>query len=327
MIPVVGALGENGVFKMEGLLSKRPHAVLTDVLNEHGMHIWQEDTLLHVGGQLAPGEFSLPGNVSSQYISGMLFALPILSGDSVLHVTGKIESKDYIAITEAEIEKAGIRFTKTVVSDELTDYFVPGNQVYRVPEIDAVESDWSNAAFFFSIGAGSEEGVLIRGLNRESKQGDKRILDIVKKFGAEVTETEEGFFVKKGKLTGTVIDAAQIPDLVPTISVVAAVSEGVTEIIHAERLRMKESDRLATTSAMLLSLGAKVTVTEDGLRFEGVEKLHGGQVDASNDHRIAMAAAVAATFAGGEVEICGAECVAKSYPKFFEDFTKLEVRK
>lgn len=319
LLPAVGALGETATFKMEGRLPQRPLAPLDGVLRAHGMVPEQEDDLLHCSGKLSAGHYEIPGNVSSQFISGLLIALPLLDGDSELVVTGKIESAAYIGMTESVLKKAGINYTK----NENT-YTIPGNQQYRFPPEAKVEGDCSNAAFFLSLGALSEKGIVLNNVPADTLQGDKAIVDILRRFGADITENGDTVTVKRGKLHGCTVDAAAIPDLVPVLSTVASVAEGETRIINAGRLRIKESDRLKTTTEMLNTLGADVEELPEGLIIRGRRNLVGGTVSACNDHRIAMSAAVAASVCTESVTVLGCECTNKSFPRFWELFDKLE---
>lgn len=315
LIPIAGALGIDVVFHMEGRLSERPLGALTDALSAHGMSFMQDGKYLYCRGALTSGTFTIPGNISSQYISGLIMALPLLKGDSVINITGSIESGDYIAMTVAAVESAGIKIKK-----EENIYHIEGDQCYNVTGTRIVEKDWSSAAFPLCMGAFSEKGMTVPGLNLSSIQGDKEILNILKGFGAEVSEGCS-VTVKKGTLKGQIIDASRIPDLVPVISVVAAGAKGETRIIHAERLRLKESDRIATTVSMLRSLGADAEETADGILIRGKDRLPGGTVDSFNDHRIAMSAAVAAGICEGDVSVTGAECTDKSFPGFWEELS------
>lgn len=319
LLPVVGALGVNAAFQMQGRLPQRPLQPLDRELTAHGMALRQSGDTLFAEGRLQPGAFQLPGNVSSQYISGILFALPLLSADSTLAVTGAVESEAYIKMTEAALRQAGILFEKSC-----TRYQIPGGQRYRAPSRCAVEGDWSNSAFFLCMGALSETGVCVFGLDPDSAQGDRAVLDILRRFGAEVWVQPGQVAVRRGQLRGINIDAAPIPDLIPVLSVVAALAEGETKIENAARLRLKESDRLQSTAAMLTSLGAQVVELPDGLIICGKPQLTGGTVDACNDHRIAMAAATAACACREPVTVYQAQCVEKSYPRFWEDFEALE---
>ena len=322
LIPVCGALGESVVFKMEGRLSERPLSPLDEVLTEHGMTLERIGTELHCSGKLTGGEFEIAGNVSSQFISGLLFALPLLNTDSTLAVTGKLESSAYIAMTENALRRSGIEFAK---NDNV--YAIPGNQRYRLNEACTVEGDLSNAAFFLCMGAFSEEGITVKNIPSDTSQGDRKILDILCSFGADVTVSGNSVTVRKGKLSACTVDASEIPDLVPVVSVVASVAEGDTHIINAARVRLKESDRLMTTAALLNGLGASVEELPDGLIIHGGSRLLGGTVNSFNDHRIAMSAAVASCICTEAVVVTGCECVNKSFPKFWDNFGRLECEK
>lgn len=317
LLPVVGALGAQAIFLREGRLPQRPLAPLDRELACHGMTLREDGGVLRVGGKLTGGDFVIPGNVSSQYISALLFALPMLPLNSTLRVTGILESAPYVAMTEEALRKAGIRLEK-----EKQTYRIPGGQRFALPDRVTVEGDWSSAAFFLCMGALSDDGVRVEGLNLNSAQGDRAILTILRGFGAIVEEQSGVVHVRRGELRPHVIDAAATPDLVPTLSALAAAVPGETRIENAARLRLKESDRLRTTAAMLTALGASVQELPDGLVIRG-GCLHGGVVDAANDHRIAMAAAVAACAAAGDVTVLGAECIEKSYPSFWTDLAQM----
>ena len=318
LLPVCGALGADAVFHMEGRLPQRPLAPLDAELTSHGMVLRQEGELLYCSGQLQSGDYELPGNVSSQYISGLLLALPLMEGDSRLTVTGSIESEAYITMTEDALALSGIALEKAGWY-----YHIPGSQRGKLPEALQVEGDFSNAAFFLCMGALSDKGLIIDGLNPASHQGDRAVLDILRAFGAQVEEREGSFAVCKGQLNGITIDAKPIPDLIPVLSVVAALAQGETRIINAGRLRLKESDRLRSTTALLTALGADIQELEEGLVIHGKESLSGGSVDSCGDHRIAMAAATAACGCTGEILLSGSQAVSKSYPRFWEDFGSL----
>jgi len=316
LLPVAAALGAEATFHMEGRLPQRPLAPLDAEMERHGVTLRRHGDTLTVSGQLRSGDYALPGNVSSQYISGLLMALPLLRGDSTLTVTGEVESAAYIAMTEDALRLAGIRFQK----DGWT-YRIPGGQTFALPHELSVEGDWSNAAFFLCAGALSHDGVTVTGLNMASSQGDRAVAEILRRFGAHVTEGDSSVTVTAAPLHGITVDAAAIPDLIPTLSVVAACAEGESRITGAARLRLKESDRIATTAALLRSLGGSVEELSDGLIIRGTA-LTGGTVDSANDHRIAMAAAVAASVC--PVTVTGSECVQKSYPRFWEDYSALK---
>lgn len=319
LLPVVGALGADVTFHMEGRLPERPLSPLDAVLTAHGMTIRRDGALLHVAGQLRPGTYELPGDVSSQYISGLLMALPCLPGESTLVVTGRLESAGYIAMTEDALRLSGIRLQK----QERT-YTIPGGQTARLPAQCRVEGDWSNAAFFLCMGALSPAGVTVTGLSAASSQGDRAVLDVLRRFGADVREMPDAITVRRGALRGVTIDAAPIPDLIPVLSVVAALADGETRIVNAARLRLKESDRLESTAAMLRALGAQVEVHDSGLTITGRKMLTGGTVDPQRDHRIAMAAATAACGCTAPVTVHDCACTDKSYPRFWTDLSALK---
>lgn len=319
LLPVVGALGADVTFHMEGRLPERPLSPLDAVLTAHGMTIRRDGALLHVAGQLRPGAYELPGDVSSQYISGLLMALPRLPGESTLAVTGRLESAGYIAMTEDALRLSGIRLQK----QERT-YTIPGGQTVRLPAQCRVEGDWSNAAFFLCMGALSPAGVTVTGLAAASSQGDRAVLDVLRRFGADVHEMPDAVTVRRGALRGVTIDAAPIPDLIPVLSVVAALADGETRIVNAARLRLKESDRLESTAAMLRALGAQVEVHDSGLTITGRKMLTGGTVDPQRDHRIAMAAATAACGCTAPVTVHDCACTDKSYPRFWTDLSALK---
>ena len=321
LLPVAGALGIRACFLMEGRLPQRPMTLLTDLMQANGCRIRQEGDRLLCEGKLEPGAYAIPGNVSSQYISGLLFGLPLTGGKSRLCVTGETESADYIAMTEEAMAEFGWRFEKNgrqyLLEPHEAGWTGPaGTGACR--EI-RVERDWSSAAFFLAMGAMAGEGIRLPGMNTASRQGDRRIMELLHRFGAETGETAEGVYARPGReLRGIEIDASHVPDLVPILAVVGAVSEGETRIVHAGRLRLKESDRLQTTAEMLTALGAQIRETEDGLIIGGQERLRGGKINAHNDHRIAMAAAAAAVRCAEGVTVEGSECTEKSFPGFWD---------
>ena len=319
LLPLVGALGASAVFEREGRLPERPIEPLGRELCRNGMDIRSDGARLSCSGQLRPGAFSLPGNISSQYISALLMTLPLLEGESTLHMEGALESAAYVAMTEEVLRLGGVRTEKTG-----DGYRIPGGQRCRfAPEL-SVEGDYSNAAFFLCAGALSERGIRVTGLDPQSRQGDRAIVPLLEEMGAQVASDGSSVTVKRDALHGITIDASPIPDLIPVLSVVAAAASGETRVIHAQRLRLKESDRLHSTTQMLRALGAEAEELLDGLVIRGGRTLAGGTVDACGDHRIAMSAAVAGGICRGAVTICGSECVQKSYPDFWTDFQQLK---
>ncbi len=319
LLPVLGALGVRADIQMHGRLPERPLSPLWEVLEAHGMRLRQDGAVLHTDGQLCAGDYCLPGNVSSQFISGLLFALPLLGGDSTLTVTGALQSARYVAMTEQALAAASI-LTKT----DGQVWQIGGGQRYAAPAVQTVEGDWSNAAFFLCMGALSETGVTVTGLNPESLQADRAITELLTRFGAELAVSGDAVTVRRGALHGITLDAGPIPDLIPVVSCLAALCDGETRIENAARLRLKESDRLQSTAALLSSLGGSVRELPDGLVIWGRARLSGGTADACGDHRIAMSAAMAACGCAYPVTVLGSECVAKSYPAFWEDFASLK---
>ena len=330
MLPVCGALGVKADFHMSGRLPSRPLSALYDEMTTHGCILSEQGVSpLTCTGQLQSGTYTLPGNVSSQYISGLLLALPLLPGDSIIQITCTLESRPYVDMTLEALSLFGVKVTE----DSQNTFRIPGNQCLRSPDKIKVGGDWSNAAFWLSAGAIKNHSITCTGIDLNTKQGDKAICGFLERFGANVGATapvarsviysERSIIVSPSKLHGIEIDAENTPDLVPILAAVAAVAEGQTVIKNAGRLRIKESDRLHTVTEMLTGVGADVTQTEDGLIISGRKKLTGGVINAHGDHRIAMTAAILSSVCTNPVEIIGADAVNKSYPGFFEDFKAL----
>lgn len=313
-LPLSCLLAKKARFVCEGRLTERPLEPLKSLLMEKGV-AWPGSH--EVSGRPAAGTFEIAGNVSSQFISGLLFALPLLEKDSVIRLTTPLESAGYVELTRQMQAAFGVR-SEWKSEREL---LVPGNQTYRPSDV-RVEGDYSHAAFFAVAGQIGGE-IAVSGLLPDSRQGDKAVLEILARMGGNIEIRGGTVFSRPSPLSGTVIDAAQIPDLVPILAVAGAAAKGETRIVHAQRLRIKESDRLAATAAELAKMGAEIEETPDGLVIRGGRPLHGAEIDSHNDHRIAMAAAVAAGLAAGETVIGGAECVAKSAPQFWEEFRSL----
>ena len=302
LIPLSLVLRGGGHFTGRGRLMERPQGPYFSLFQEKGTFYQQKDGVLTVRGTLSPGRYSLPGDVSSQFITGLLFALPLLDGDSEIVLTTPLESRGYVDLTLDVLRTFGIR-----VEERAGAFHVPGSQHYESRDF-TVEADWSQAAFWYAANfAGGQ--VDIQGLNMESKQGDK------------VIALQYWQLAKPGEAE---LDVSQCPDLVPPLAAMAAVRAGTTHFTHAARLRMKESDRLSTVAAALRAMGAQVEEGPDSLTIHGQERLPGGgTVDCCNDHRIAMMAAVSAAFAQAPVKLLGAECVRKSYPEFWNHFIQL----
>jgi len=325
LLPITIALGQKASFVLEGRLSERPLSPLYEELIRHGCVLSRQGTNpFFAEGKLTAGIYSLDAGVSSQFISGLLFALPLLDENSELRLTGNIESFPYIELTISMLEKFNINID---FNDNV--FYIHRKQTYKSPGTVHVEGDWSNAAFWLTAGALSENGITCEGLNLQSKQGDRAIIDILARFGAKLIKGDSSVKVSAEKLSslshlrGIEINARDIPDLVPVLAVAAAAAEGTTVIRNAGRLRTKESDRLEAVSSVLNTLGADVRVTEDGLIIKGGAPLKGGQVSSWGDHRIAMAASVASILCTQPVVIQDAQAVNKSYPGFFNDFRLL----
>ena len=282
----------------------------------------QSTEICRVYGKLTSGNYSLPGNISSQFITGLLFALPILEGDSVLKITTILESAGYVDLSLKVLRDFGIIIEEEISSDGLITYKIPGKQKYREPENLRIEGDWSNAAFWLCCGALGGD-IKCTGLDVSSSQRDKEILSILRSMGAEIEIGENTVSCRGSSLSGTKVSVAQFPDLVPAMASVMTLAKGDSLIADAHRLRIKESDRLLSVCDFLRRLNADIRQREDELVISGSGKLKGGEIDAHNDHRIVMAAAVASCGCGGPVIINGAEAVEKSYPEFFNDFNAL----
>lgn len=301
LIPIALAVAGGGVFTGHGRLMERPQGPYFDLFREKGISFEQRDGVLTVRGKLTPGEYRLPGNVSSQFFTGLLFALPLLEGPSTIVPTTAVESWDYICMTLDALAGAGV----AVPEPRRGGAFSISPHPYRSFD-RRVEADWSQAGFWYAaIALGSQ--VELEGLNAFSVQGDMAVVPNFLRL------------THPGDLD---IDVSGIPDLLPPLAVMAAVRSGTTRFVNAARLRMKESDRLSTVCAMLEALGSTCQEGPDSLSVTG-GTLTGGTVDGANDHRIVMAAAIAATACAGPVTILGAECVKKSYPDFWEVYKNL----
>lgn len=319
LLPIVCALGVEGEFHLSGRLPERPLSPLDEQLCEHGCQLERpRPEILKCRGRLLPGDYHLPGNVSSQYITGLLFALSLLEGDSTLTIGTPIESEAYITMTVEALEKFGIR-----PCGASNVYHIRGGQTFSSPNTVQVEGDWSNAAFWLCAGAMPGGCIQCHSLNPESLQGDKAVWAVLAQMGAEVTWQEDTILISEGSRRAVEVDASGIPDLIPALAVVAAVSDGVTRIQNASRLRLKESDRLSAIAQTLNALGAQVIEESDALQIHGVPTLKGGRVDAWGDHRIAMMAAVASAACREPVIVSTAQAVRKSYPTFWKELALL----
>ena len=323
ILPIIAALGHGGALTGHGRLPQRPLSPLYEVLVDHGLKLSPQGTFpLTVKGQLVAGDYVIAGNVSSQFVGGLLFALSITEGRSTLTLTETIESAPYIRMTLDVLRLFGV---DVMVSDDERVYRIVGQKTLKSPRDVTVEADWSNAAFWLAAGAVGSKPITLSGITSQSSQGDRAVLEILCRLGAKVDQNlvARTITVSPAPLKGQVIDAAQIPDLVPILSIVAACAEGTTTFVNAGRLRIKESDRLETTGNMLRALGVEVDVLPEGLVVHGRGQFTSATVSGANDHRIVMSAAIAALRTQGVVTIEGAQAVRKSYPHFFEDFSRL----
>ncbi len=317
MIPVAAALGLNADFVGHGRLAQRPLEPLSTVLKENGCSFSTIGEFpLKVSGKLSGNSFEIQGNVSSQFITGLLFALPLIGGGKIT-VIPPIESKKYIDMTLKAMRQFGID-----IIENNNVYTVNGKYTVLNDNYNS-DGDWSNAAFFLSAGAINGEAT-VTNIYKNSLQGDKAIVDILSQFGATVIQSDNSVTVKSNSLKGIDIDASQIPDLVPILSVVAAFAQGETKIYNAGRLRIKESDRLSAVCEMLNSLGGEAVELADGLIIKGNPNLKcSGVTDSFNDHRMVMSASVLALCSDSQITINNAQAVNKSYPRFFEALASL----
>lgn len=316
IIPVVAALGKKVTITGSGTLLKRPIGEYLRILPEHGVKCLSNNELpLSIEGKLKSGKYNVAGNVSSQYITGLLFALPILEGDSEIVLTTELQSKPYVDMTIKVISDYGVHIEETP-----NGYFIKGNQVYQKRDY-VVEGDWSQAAFFLAAGAINGD-ITLKGLDINGTQGDKEIVNILKHFGADIEVSQNTIHVKKSNLNGIKINVSDIPDTVPSLAIVASFANGTTIIEGAERLRYKESDRLESVVSNLKKMGVDVKEKPDGMIIKG-GNVKGAELDGYKDHRIVMAFSVAALCAKGETVIKDAESIAKTYPQFFEDYNLL----
>lgn len=318
LIPIVLLTGEQFTFTGRGRLTERPLTPYYKIFEEQNIRYNSTRGLpLTVQGKLMAGEYKIPGNISSQFITGLLFVLPLLAGDSKIIVTTELESKGYVDLTIDILSK----FSVQIENLGYKEFHIKGNQKYKARNY-RVEGDFSQAAFWLVAGILGKE-IQCEDMNVNSLQGDRVIIDFIRKMGGNISIEQGEIKTKKSKTEGITIDAANCPDLVPILAVLASLSYGTTKIINAGRLRIKECDRLKAMATELTKLGGDVVETEDGLIIRGKENLTGGTVDSYNDHRIAMALSVASIRCIQPVILTNSDCVKKSYPEFYSDFVML----
>lgn len=317
LIPVACTMEGRKTFTGSGRLPFRPIDEYIKIFDKQGMAYEKSDGRnlpLMVKGKLSSGEYVVGGGVSSQYITGLLFAMPLLSGDSKIIVTGNFESKGYVDMTLDTLRKFGVD-----IGVSGSSYTIKGKQNYK-PQNISVEGDYSQAAFIISVAAINGD-ITIDGLDPASLQPDRAILDIMRRMGADLKQTWSTLRVRKSELRGIDVDVSQCPDLVPPIAAAAAFARGTTRILGASRLRVKESDRIHSIAVNLKDIGIDAEEYPDSLVIHGGRPC-GGEIDSFGDHRIAMAFSAIAVGAEA-IKIKGAECVSKSWPSFFEDLKAL----
>ncbi len=318
MIPVAMVTDGTRTFEGSGRLVERPITPYIDMFDKTGVTYEYDGRLpLITKGALKSGVYTIPGDISSQFITGLLMALPVLPGDSEIKIEGELESASYVELTIDVLKAFGVEVE--AVED---GYKISGNQAYKACDFE-VEGDFSQAAFFIAAGLLGEEPLILKGLSKASKQGDKAMIDIARSMGGVLEWRGDDLVVYPSELKGAVIDLKDCPDLGPAVSVLGALAKGRTQVINAERLRIKESDRLAAMTSELKKLGAYIEETPDGLIIDGVKTLMAAKVEGWNDHRIVMALTVAGIKTFGSIRIEGAEAIKKSYPGFFDDVRSL----
>ncbi|NLD19794.1 MAG: 3-phosphoshikimate 1-carboxyvinyltransferase [Clostridiales bacterium] len=338
IMPVAMALKEEAIFMGTGKLPHRPLSPLKEEMESHGCIFYPGNgkqkvsdkykEICTIAGRLQPGEYSLAGNISSQFISGLLLALPLLDGDSLLELTTTLESAGYVDLTLDVLRDFGIEIKESKSRKGFKIYEIKGNQRYMEPDNMAIEGDWSNAAFWLACGALGGD-VTCRGLSLSSSQRDKEIVGVLEDMGAEISITDNDdvasmeICCRGNVLHAMEVNVAQTPDIVPVLASVMSLAKGSSIIANAGRLKIKESNRLETVFNFLLKLGADITYGGESLSITGLTSLKGGEAEGYNDHRIVMAAAVASCGCQTPVIIKGAEAVKKSYPDFFNDFASL----
>ena len=321
LMSVAAVLGADAIFTGAGKLPQRPMGDLCCALAAHGMEFTRhtaDELPVSCIGTLQGGKYTLPGNISSQYLTGLLFALPLASEDSEIEVTGELTSASYIEMTIDALRVAGIQ-----VERRANIFRIKGNQQYTMPSRVVVEGDWSSAAFWVVAGVIGKHPITVCGMNPETLQGDSAIIDHLRNMGAFITIENNKVIAMPSHLFGAELDCMDTPDLVPVLSVAAAMAQGVTTFTNVGRLRFKESDRLAAMKSVLAASGIDSTVGEDTFTVYGGEPKAIAPIDSFGDHRVAMSAAVLSTVTQGTTVISGSGCVAKSYPTFFDDFVAL----
>ncbi|MCQ2416490.1 MAG: 3-phosphoshikimate 1-carboxyvinyltransferase [Oscillospiraceae bacterium] len=322
LLPVAMSVCRSISVTGSGRLPERPIGTLTDAMSAHGICFAQTTLPLSAKGTLTGGIYEIPGNISSQFLSGLLMALPFCEADSEIRLTTALQSAAYVDMTIRTLQQFGASI-EICTEEGMLRYRIAGRQTLHFPDDPDIDGDWSNAAFWLTAGAlQKHQCVTVNSLHTESIQGDKAICEILAQSGADIFCTENQIQVSGEELHTLNVSMEAIPDLLPILAVRAALGNGTSHFTNAERLRLKESDRLTATADLLRAIGGSVDEHPDGLTIYG-GTLTGGTVDAKNDHRLVMAAAIAAIRCSHPVTILGAEAVNKSYPAFFEDYRLL----
>lgn len=319
LIPIMSLSNEEVIFKGKGRLLQRPQIVYEEIFHDQNLHFDFKDEKLHIKGSLESGKYEIPGNISSQFISGLLFTLPLLDGDSEIKIIPPIESKSYIYLTIDSLKEAGI-----IVDFEENTILIKGNQTYQSFETE-IPADDSQAAFFACLAQMIEEPISVTNMKHDSRQGDHAIIDILEKMNMRVEKREYGYTFYPSFLVGTEIDLNDNPDLGPILFALASKATGKTIFKNVGRLRIKESDRIESMENELRKLGIIIDSSEDEVIVKESSIMNIAELDGHNDHRIVMALAILASSLEEEITINGAEAINKSYPKFFDDLRKIGV--
>ena len=319
LLPVAAAVSDHVSFTGSGRLPDRPVSELVRAMEDHGVSFTSDRLPLETNGRLEAGDYEIPGNISSQYITGLLLAFPLLEGASSLRLTTALQSADYVNITLNILSRFGVR-----VAAETPGYTAEAADTYCSPGSICIGGDWSNAAAYLAMGVlGDANDVAVTGLDPDSFQGDRAVSALLSALGGSIINEQNGVHAVSSSLCAAEIDIGPTPDLMPVLAAAACGASGTTVFRNAGRLRLKESDRIRSTADLIRSLGGVAEEGPDYLAVTGTGRLKGGTADAGSDHRLVMAAAVASCIADGPVKILGADAVNKSYPSFFNDFKTL----
>lgn len=317
-IPIFSLCDKQISFTGRNRLLKRPQTIYEDIFKAQSIDYLQDDEKIQIGGKLHPAHYELKGDVSSQFISGLLFTLPLLEADSTIHIKEPYESRSYVDLTLQMLHLFGI---KADYSDANT-LVIPGNQHYVAHDY-TIEGDYSQLAFF-AVLATINNDLKCLGITHNSLQGDKQIISILKNAGANISEIENGYLIKKASLQGSEIDLKDCPDLGPILTIMAMYTNGKTRIYNAQRLRYKESDRIAAMEEELNKCGVSITTSEGEIIIHGANHYRCNEsLSGHKDHRIVMSLSVAATLFNQPIIIEEAQAINKSYPTFFDDLQKL----